>query len=283
MIARLFMLFLISQSTGVWIPVGANSCLAEPGQVALPPAGQPRFMAQWGSEGLEPGEFHFPIGIAINAADEVFVTDFYNDRMQKFSTDGKLLAVIPVLPTPGGIALSRSGDIYLAHFAEKKREERTTDQISVYDSTGKLLRQWGRTGHENGEFDCPGPGGSCRRPRLCRRLRPIVACRFDGEESFWPRGEYGTQQGHPAESSRSARGWGARSFWPSTAKATSTPPKARWAAFRSSRRMASFCSPGEITRTNRAASAASLPDSKIARQHSRGRSAFASTSTIESG
>ncbi len=41
------------------------------------------------------------------AADEVFVTDFYNDRVQKFSAEGELLAVLPVLPNPGGIAIGR--------------------------------------------------------------------------------------------------------------------------------------------------------------------------------
>ncbi len=61
-----------------------------------------------------------------------------------------------MLPNPGGIAVSRSGDLYLAHFAEQKREERKPDRISVYDSAGKLLRQWGRTGSNDGEFDCPG-------------------------------------------------------------------------------------------------------------------------------
>jgi DNA-binding beta-propeller fold protein YncE len=195
--ARLLSLFLISRNVGVLALVGANACLAEPGPVAQPRAGEPRFLAQWGSEGAEPGEFHFPIGIAINAADEIFVTDFYNDRLQKFSTDGKLLAVIPVLSTPGGIALSRAGDIYLAHFAEKKREERTTDQISVYDSTGKLLRQWGRTGNNDGEFDCPGglavhgDGRVYVADQTNRRVQV-----FDGDGKFLSKwGEYGTKEG----------------------------------------------------------------------------------------
>src|SRR4051812_15448127 len=125
--------------------------------VASPPARddpkkQPpiKFLLQWGKQGKEPGEFHFPIGIAVNAADEVFVTDFYNSRVQKFSAGGKLLGVIPVLPNPGGIAVSPSGDLHLAHFAEQKREKRKSDQISVYDSGGKLLRQWGRTGSNDG-------------------------------------------------------------------------------------------------------------------------------------
>lgn len=158
----LWLILVISQSVGVLTLVGLQSCRAgeEPAAqapTATPPKpGEVRFLKEWGSEGTEPGEFHFPIGIAINAADEIYVTDFYNDRVQKFSTEGKLLAVLPVLPTPGGIALSRSGDIYLSHFAEKKRELRTDDRISVYDSAGKLLRQWGKTGTADGEFDCPG-------------------------------------------------------------------------------------------------------------------------------
>src|SRR5262249_52649336 len=68
--------------------------LAGPRRTAPPAA--PRFLRQWGSKGSEPTEFHFPIGIAINAADEVFVTDFYNERVQKFNADGKLLAALEV-------------------------------------------------------------------------------------------------------------------------------------------------------------------------------------------
>lgn len=177
--------------------VGAGRCLAQSGDAAQQQSGEVRFLAQWGSEGSEPGEFQFPIGIAINAADEIFVTDFYNDRLQKFSTEGKLLAVLPVLATPGGIAISGSGDIYLSHFAEKKREERTTDRISVYDSTGKLLRQWGRTGSEDGEFDCPGGLALSREGRVYvadqtnRRVQV-----FDAEGKFLAKwGEYGTKEG----------------------------------------------------------------------------------------
>ncbi len=177
--------------------IGASSCFAEPGPAAGPQTPAPRFVIEWGSEGTEPGEFHFPIGIAINAADEIFVSDFYNDRVQKFSTEGKLLAVLPVLATPGGIAIGSSGEIFLSHFAEKKREERTEDRVSVYDSTGKLLRQWGRTGSEDGEFDCPGglalhaDGRVFVADQTNRRVQVFAA---DGKFlSKW--GEYGTKEG----------------------------------------------------------------------------------------
>src|SRR3954469_2794910 len=115
--------FLLIASQGIASPMTANA------------GERPRFLLEWGRKGTNNGEFDFPIGIAINRADEVFVTDFYNSRVQKFSRDGKLLAVIATLPSPGGIAVSRSGDLYLAHFAEKRRAERKTDQVSVYDSS----------------------------------------------------------------------------------------------------------------------------------------------------
>jgi DNA-binding beta-propeller fold protein YncE len=156
-----------------------------------------RFLMEWGKKGTGPGQFHFPIGIALNPAGEVLVTDFYNDRLQKFSAAGRLLAVMPVLPNPGGMAIARSGEVYIAHFAERKREERTTDRISVYDASGKLLRQWGRTGSGDGEFDCPGGIALGRDGRVYvadqtnRRVQV-----FDSEGKFVAKwGEFGIKPG----------------------------------------------------------------------------------------
>jgi DNA-binding beta-propeller fold protein YncE len=157
----------------------------------------PRFLGEWGRQGAAPGEFRFPIGIAVNAADEVLVTDFYNGRMQKFSASGKLLAVLPVLPQPGGIAVGRSGEIYLAHFEGQRGQERTPARISVYDATGKLLRQWGRTGSRDGEFDYPGGVAVGRDGRVYvvdqtnRRVQV-----FDARGKFLAKwGGYGTRPG----------------------------------------------------------------------------------------
>src|SRR5580704_1126437 len=41
-----------------------------------------RFILAWGKEGIGLGEFHFPIGIATNRADEVLVAHHYNHRVQ---------------------------------------------------------------------------------------------------------------------------------------------------------------------------------------------------------
>jgi len=55
--------------------------LAARGEPPAPMAA--KFVTAWGKEGEAPGEFSIPVGIAINAADEIFVTDHYNSRVQK--------------------------------------------------------------------------------------------------------------------------------------------------------------------------------------------------------
>ena len=55
------------------------------------PAGeviQAKFVLAWGESGDKPGEFHSPIGLAMNQRDELFVTDLNNARVQKFSAEG---------------------------------------------------------------------------------------------------------------------------------------------------------------------------------------------------
>src|SRR5688572_904219 len=92
---------------------------------------EPRFVAQWGQQGSEPGQFHFPIGIAISPTDEIYVTDHYNNRVQKFDTSGKLLAFFPVLPYPGGITIGPTGDLYISHFpASGRSKDKYHDRIS---------------------------------------------------------------------------------------------------------------------------------------------------------
>ena len=48
---------------------------AEQGRIVAAKAATPRFLGEWGKEGSEPGEFHFPIDIVVNADDQVFVID----------------------------------------------------------------------------------------------------------------------------------------------------------------------------------------------------------------
>ncbi|MBL4865602.1 MAG: hypothetical protein JKY67_04415 [Pseudomonadales bacterium] len=49
-----------------------------------------RFTLDWGGKGSNPGQFHDPTGIAVTA-DEVFVSDSRNGRIQVFDHGGRFL------------------------------------------------------------------------------------------------------------------------------------------------------------------------------------------------
>lgn len=115
-----------------------------------------KFLLAWGQHGDKPGEFSSPIGIAINTKDELFVTDLNNARVQKFSADGKYLGGFDLpLDTPprkaslaGGIAVDDGGFIYLSFMGQHK--------VAVYTEDGKPVREWGKKGNADGEFNQPG-------------------------------------------------------------------------------------------------------------------------------
>jgi sugar lactone lactonase YvrE len=135
------------------------SCFLVVSLSSTSPAGataEPRFLFAWGTSGTRPGEFHSPIGIAIDPKDDVFVTDLNNARVQKFSAQGKHLGGFD-LPWDapgrrstiiGGIAVDDAGRIYLSFMNQHK--------LAIYDQRGKVIREWGKKGSADGEFNQPG-------------------------------------------------------------------------------------------------------------------------------
>src|SRR5262245_50013079 len=108
----------------------------------------PALVLAWGTEGDGPGQFHSPIGIAITGDDEILVTEFHTNRVQRFDTAGHWQAAFGVVEHPGGLAVDREGRIYVASLTKGK--------IAVYDRAGRELRTWGREGEGEGEFKDPG-------------------------------------------------------------------------------------------------------------------------------
>src|SRR5919198_6325441 len=60
-------------ATLVWAGAAAASC---------------NFLLSWGTEGLGPGQFENPRGIAVDGAGNVYVAESGNTRVQKFDSNG---------------------------------------------------------------------------------------------------------------------------------------------------------------------------------------------------
>lgn len=145
----------------------------------------PRELLAWGSPGGDDGEFHSPIGIAIGARNEVAVTDCNNGRVQRFDAEGRFLGGFS-LPwddpkkastQAGGIAVDERGRIYVAFMSQHA--------VRVYEPDGRLVREWGRKGAGEGEFNQPGglvfaPDGSLLVADQCNHR----VQRFDRDGAF---------------------------------------------------------------------------------------------------
>jgi sugar lactone lactonase YvrE len=108
----------------------------------------PRFILEWGRRGKDEGEFDACVGIAIGQNDEVYTAEFRNQRVQKFTSDGRFISQFAVQPHAGGLAVDSDGNVYVAHWNSNK--------VAAYSPSGELLRTWGQKGTADGEFQLPG-------------------------------------------------------------------------------------------------------------------------------
>jgi sugar lactone lactonase YvrE len=113
------------------------------------------FLGAWGTVGSGPGQFALPDGIAVDNGGSVWVADRDNNRIQKFTADGRYLP-FPAFrhqgpsPKPGRInypykALPDAlGNLYVA--------DGHNNRIQEFSPTGKLIRTFGKRGSGPGEL-----------------------------------------------------------------------------------------------------------------------------------
>jgi iron(III) transport system ATP-binding protein len=110
------------------------------------------FVLEFGSFGTDAGQFQRPSGIAWFEG-RVYVVDAFNNRVQVFSEDGKLVAIleskdrISEVHYPYDIAVTERGELFVVEYA--------AGRVSKFDRTGKLLGRYGHTGTGAGQFSTP--------------------------------------------------------------------------------------------------------------------------------
>ena len=98
----------------------------------------PRFLLQWGGEGVVPGKFTRPMGIAVDHENFVYVSDTENQRIQKFTSAGEFVLTwgrrgkqAGELDRPMHLSIAPDGRVYVTEYAN--------DRIQVFDREGNSL------------------------------------------------------------------------------------------------------------------------------------------------
>jgi sugar lactone lactonase YvrE len=117
-----------------------------------------QFVTKWGSQGSGDGQFMFPggsfDGIAVDASGYVYVTEYINQRVQKFTSNGVFVAKWGSGGTGNGqfykpydIAFDGSGYAYVTDLQNNRVQKFTSD--------GQFVMKWGSTGTADGQFKQP--------------------------------------------------------------------------------------------------------------------------------
>jgi DNA-binding beta-propeller fold protein YncE len=103
-------------------------------------------VARWGEHGNGTGEFDAPSGIAVGAQGFVYVTEFYNHRIQKFTGNGAFVSQWGTngrwngqFHYPTDVAAGATGELMVA--------DAYNNRIEVFTADGRYLRKWGGTGY----------------------------------------------------------------------------------------------------------------------------------------
>jgi DNA-binding beta-propeller fold protein YncE len=95
-----------------------------------------------GTYGRGEGQFAFPIGIAVDEADKVYVVDATIHRVQVFDRNGEFLREWGTygrgegqFAFPIGIAVDGVGNVYVV--------DSILSRVQVFDPNGEFLRSWG--------------------------------------------------------------------------------------------------------------------------------------------
>lgn len=100
------------------------------------------------------GEFAYPTGIDVDGADNIYVANTFEDRVEKYTDDGEFIGAFGGTGTGDGrfselrsVAVDDDGYIYALDSGNSRVQKLAPD--------GSYITQWGSFGHEDGQFNFP--------------------------------------------------------------------------------------------------------------------------------
>ena len=112
------------------------------------------FLGDFGTGGTEPGQMMWPVGIALDSEDNVYVSDEALNRISIFDKAGKYVGVwgeqgndYGQFEKPSGIVFDQADNLLVVDSANNR--------IQKYSKKGDCLGQWGSAGQGDGEFNLP--------------------------------------------------------------------------------------------------------------------------------
>lgn len=112
-----------------------------------------KYLRSWGDDAVKTAH-----GLRIDREDNIWVTDIGNHQVLKFDASGKLLLSLGKKGKPGDatdqfdrptdVAFTPSGDFYVSDGYGNSR-------VLKFSHDGKLVKQWGKKGKGEGEFNLP--------------------------------------------------------------------------------------------------------------------------------
>ena len=134
---------------------GALALLALGLVAAAPASARYGFLRAWGTVGNGDGQFALPDGLGVANDGTVWVADRDNNRLERFTSNGRFQPFPPFrhqhrsaapgrLNVPYDVAADPLGNLYVA--------DTHNDRIQEFSPTGRLIRKWGRRGSAAGEF-----------------------------------------------------------------------------------------------------------------------------------